>query len=437
MGNRLSFYFSQGTKNVRKSFLIIIGLSLALSMVSGISLYIDSYQKNLVNESFYQILDYDVKYGYEVFSNNISESLRAYDSSVTSVMLDAEKLEIISNFQYYTIDSWDLTFYKNYTKDTGEEFHGYELVEGNDVRIGLFDENFYLSKRFDKYFSILNGTFPKSEEEIMIPIDLAYKMNITLDQTTNLYIKPEEQQNTINSTLSLSDVKVVGIYAGKLRAYAFSEIYCNHGYEYHLENNTVSSFEDIGQHSREMVFCNYNFSEPKQTHPVQILITNYNSLSQTNTSDYYLHYSSLSKYMGEGFCMDRKKIDFGSINSYARKLSQEVQIVERQIGTYTIHLEDYISWHLSNLYLMSSMFRIILQILNIPILIFAIFIGSFAIKTNTKSRLDEFLLLRSKGSPNSLLRNQFIIAAIFNGIAASTVALIAGFGTFFGFRQVQ
>ncbi|MHA1562337.1 MAG: FtsX-like permease family protein [Promethearchaeota archaeon] len=85
---------------------------------------------------------------------------------------------------------------------------------------------------------------------------------------------------------------------------------------------------------------------------------------------------------------------------------------------------------------MSNVYRIVLQILNIPILIFTIFIGSFAIKTNAKSRLDEFLLLRSKGSSNSFLRNQFFVEAIFNGVASSTFAIIAGFGTFYGFREL-
>ncbi len=435
MGNRLSFYFSQGFKNVKNSVLIILGLSLALSMVSGISLYIDSYQKNLVNDSFDQIIDFDVKYGYIYYSHNISEGFQYYDSSITSLIQNSEKLQIESNFKYFRLDSWDLTFYKNHTKDSGDAFRGLEVVDGMRFRIGLFDENFYMSKRFDKYFSIINGTSPKSDEEILIPIQLAYKMNLTVGETTNLDVKRSGTQNTINSTLSLSDVKVVGIYAGKLRNYGFSETYLYNSYNYSDENNTVTGFENIVARSAEFVFSYINFSQPEPFHPVQIFINDYNFLQQSNSSEEYDHVD-LQKYMGEGFCYNRDKINFNRINSLSRKISQEFQIIERQIHRTNINIKDYLSSHLSNLYLLSNMFRIVLQILNIPILIFAIFIGSFAIKTNTKSRLDEYLLLRSKGSPNSLLRNQFFVEAIFNGVASSTVALIAGFGTFYGFREL-
>ena len=86
MGNRLSFYFSQGSKNLKNSVLIILGLSLALSMVSGISLYIDAYQKNLVNESFEQILDFNVVYRENQYLGNISDSILEDDNSMISIV---------------------------------------------------------------------------------------------------------------------------------------------------------------------------------------------------------------------------------------------------------------------------------------------------------------------------------------------------------------
>jgi hypothetical protein len=434
MGNRFSFYFSQGSRNLKNSILIILGLSLALSMVSGISLFIDSYQSHLVNESFGQMLDFDVKYGYEVTSNNISQALKSYDSSVESLFLDAENLEIESTFQYFKLSSWDLTFYKNYTKEYGQEFGGIGVVERNDFRIGLFDEKFYISERFDKYFSIINGTFPKSDEEILISVDFAYKMNLTLGETTNLDIKASWVDDTINSTLSLSDVKVVGIYAGKFRSYSFSNTYLFNRYNYYSENNTVTGFESIVARSAEFVFCHINFSQPEQSHPVQILIYDYNLLKENSSLDAYVG-TDIEKNMGLGICYNRDLISFNSLNSYSRKISQETYIIEIALP-YSVIFRDYLSSNLSELYFISSISRVLLQILNLPILIFAIFIGSFAIKTNTKSRLDEFLLLRSKGSPNSLLRKQFLVEAFFNGVASSTVALIAGLGTFYGFREL-
>jgi len=116
MGNRLSFYFSQGIKNLKKSILIIIGLSLALSMVSGISLYIDAYQNNMVNESFGQILDFTVDYQAGIHTENLSKYFINYDSSAISLLEDSEDLDIESHFRYITLNSYELAFYKNYTQ---------------------------------------------------------------------------------------------------------------------------------------------------------------------------------------------------------------------------------------------------------------------------------------------------------------------------------
>ena len=96
MGNRLSFYFSQGSKNLRNSLLIILGLSLALSMVSGISLYIDSYQKNMVNESFEQIIDFNVEYRYDSYKENY-KIMQLYSPLVSPQNRDKIK-QVISNY---------------------------------------------------------------------------------------------------------------------------------------------------------------------------------------------------------------------------------------------------------------------------------------------------------------------------------------------------
>ncbi|MHA1510927.1 MAG: hypothetical protein ACTSRX_04320, partial [Promethearchaeota archaeon] len=148
MGNRLSFYITQGSKNLRNSLLIILGLSLALSMVSGISLYIDSYQKNMVTESFEHVLDFNVDYNYVNYTGNISDNFQAYDSSVIPLIQNSENIDIESYFRYFILDTNNFNFYKNYSQLYGLDFHGYDVVDGNFANMGLFDENFYTSKRF-------------------------------------------------------------------------------------------------------------------------------------------------------------------------------------------------------------------------------------------------------------------------------------------------
>ncbi|MHA1624901.1 MAG: hypothetical protein ACTSWH_07215, partial [Promethearchaeota archaeon] len=357
-------------------------------MVSGISLYIDSYQKNMVNESFDQILDIDIQYRYDSYKENISDNFQAYDSSVISLIQDSENLDIESHFRYFILTTYDLNFYKNYSQLYGLDFHGYELVDGNLANMGLFDEQFYLSKRFDQYYSIINGTFPKSEEEILIPIDLAYKMNLTLGETTNLDIKTAWESMPSNSSLSLSNVKVVGIYATKLMYYRFAYNWMHHSYIYHSKNDTVTDYESVSRDyiGSDFVFSYYNFSKAENNHPVQKFIYDYNVFLDNYTSeeeDYYYYY--LEESAGLAFCFNRDNIDFNHLNSYSRVISQETQILARQIDRKHAYFQDFLSRHLIDLYFMSNMYRITLQILNVPILIFAIFIGSFAIKTNAKS----------------------------------------------------
>ncbi|MHA1519303.1 MAG: FtsX-like permease family protein [Promethearchaeota archaeon] len=67
-----------------------------------------------------------------------------------------------------------------------------------------------------------------------------------------------------------------------------------------------------------------------------------------------------------------------------------------------------------------------LQFINVPVLLFSTYISSFFIYMNFKSRLDEVLLLKVRGVPFKVIRNQFVIENVINGVIASLFGTILG-----------
>ena len=87
---------------------------------------------------------------------------------------------------------------------------------------------------------------------------------------------------------------------------------------------------------------------------------------------------------------------------------------------------------LQELFEEANRMRIISQIINIPIIIVALIVGSFTSKSSTQNKVDEFLLLRSKGVSKRMVRNQIMMESLINGVVSSVLGAGLGFLTFFG-----
>jgi ABC-type lipoprotein release transport system permease subunit len=463
MGSRFDFYIKQSFKNIRKSVLIIIGLGMAISMVAGIGYYSDAYQKYSLDQSFTQIVDFNVIYRKD--GVRINETYGGTDDTIKSYMEQQDlNLEKIVNF--HLISSYSTKFYRNFSGIPASQLDGLAVYEETTFNVMYFDEGFYNSYRFNEYFEIISGTAPKAENQIMIDATFAAHFNLSLGQTYELNVKTldysayyylEDNANQNDDTSSIISqnsqpskmvphssaqqtfayktpaLTISGIYQSILDQYSF-------GYEYYYANNIYSPATEQSSSTTDLkskgigtvpVFTYYNFTKRADNHPFQTMLISANqTFGNTIKFDQTFYFTT-----GFACFYDRTTIDYNKINSISRDLSQKSTVISHNIPNY-VYYQDHLSSNLQQLYMFSQILRWIMQIMNVPILIFALFIGSFAIKTNAKSRLDEFLLLRSKGTPSNMIRNQFLMEGLINGIISSAIGCVIGIGTFFGYRSV-
>ena len=69
MLNQFYFYFHQGRTAVKRSVLTILAIGMAVSLISGVNYYIDSYQSQAFEESFNDVFDFSV-YQHERFTTS-------------------------------------------------------------------------------------------------------------------------------------------------------------------------------------------------------------------------------------------------------------------------------------------------------------------------------------------------------------------------------
>ena len=59
---RIKYYLTQGKYTSKNAYLVIIGLSIAISMVAGISYFADSYGMHMIESTASNLLDYTFSY---------------------------------------------------------------------------------------------------------------------------------------------------------------------------------------------------------------------------------------------------------------------------------------------------------------------------------------------------------------------------------------
>jgi ABC-type antimicrobial peptide transport system permease subunit len=237
--------------------------------------------------------------------------------------------------------------------------------------------------------------------------------------------------NNINLNYSLSNFTISGVYKAKQ---SYIDNFGWFGYELldQLENSGNLVYDSYSFHGRP-IFAYFNFTAMQNGHPFQELFNQITVDVQKTGMTYEWSYPRMS--FGLFVLYDRSSIEYSRMMSLVRQFEQKDQIIQHNIPS-DVNYSNLLRYKLQNLYSQSNSIRFVMQIMNMPILIFAYVLGAFATKINAKSRLDEILLLRSKGSSNKMIRNQFLWEGIANGLVSSIFGLLMGTGLFYMFRQL-
>ncbi len=384
----MGFYFHQAFKYIGQSKLTIIALGLAVSMVAGFGYYYDSAQNFTLNDSYTDFIDFSVDYG-----ANLEPSL---DLAIPEEGFEIQNLFNNSDFNYQD------EFFIHYLSSSSCKLQ--YINEDNetkvDVPIWVFSNlDLYQSSRFSEYYQLIDGTIPKAPEEFLVSEKLVEKYNVSIGVNQSLTYQIDIE------TKNITGLNIVGIYSPLYEDKTFgkrdgsSRVFLMFGfnnleesYDYYPYKSLIDTLEDNPEVNK---YSNYGFT----------IIPTFNIL-----------------YNREGINIAFLKIASTNIESDLYKIA-----IHFPNG---ITLDNYLTPALKDQYDSQSDLRLKVQITNIPIAIFAVYLGSIANKSKVRKRYHEFFSMRMRGFPKSMVVYQFIIEAFLNSILISIVGLFAGIGIF-------
>ena len=133
MGSYLKFFFKQGVHNIRRSVLILLGISLSVAVLSGINIYVNSAQFSYLNESFDMIEDYNF-----FFSDSANqfqyegEMYTGYAEYIDSVVSEASiKYDAYYEYDFFNFPEFGLV--KNYSGVPDDQLGGRENFEYQEI----------------------------------------------------------------------------------------------------------------------------------------------------------------------------------------------------------------------------------------------------------------------------------------------------------------
>ena len=118
MFNRIIFYFRQASSNLKRSILIILSISIAISMVAGALYYSNSFEETSLTNGFSNVTDISV-YSYSSaidFSSNLVNSYSKITDAVNQSGLD-----IVSSFEYGFLDKSSNYIYRDFSNSSSVE----------------------------------------------------------------------------------------------------------------------------------------------------------------------------------------------------------------------------------------------------------------------------------------------------------------------------
>ncbi len=452
MGNYFKFLYKQGMHNIKRSFLILIGISLSIAVMSGINIYINSAQVGYLNSQLYTLSDLYVGYTDDNLDYQGAKFHVKYDD--IEEIYWGSGIDFAGFYAYDSIDIPQLGIIKNYSDVLeSDRIPGLEELEYLNVYLQIFDYSFYSSYRFNEFFNIVLGTAPSNPNEMMVDYATYQRLNLTVGEETTLDLKFYRSRDGYRGTdtkpsryyplydYNWTDVVISGIYVPLKPSFRFID----QTYNSSISNYDFSKLNQIpllDQHNLP-VFTGYDMNESAVGND-HFFIDFMDRLVSEITSGSYTGKNLIEQHFGVMAEYDRATIGTGQIYSTKQNLENAYIYIHYQVysGTNPVSIRRsstvVVQPLFSKLDQVQTRFESIkteFQIINIPIFIFAIIIGNLGFKTKIRGRNEEFLLFRSKGMSTWRINLLIISETIFNALFIFIIGMAGGLGFFNLFKH--
>ncbi len=441
-----SFHIKQSFFNMKKQWAILVCLSFCLSMVAGLSYFSEVTQEDQFNNSLNSIADIEIVH-YQLINTGLlgntfiqprlgySENF-AISENLIIKSISESKLDLIDYYRYgiltmekafFCISDFETIDFS----DSEDVLSAKKAIDASEIKLMVSDDDFYTSSRFNDSFKVIQGRTPTKPEEILIDFNFAKKYSLNINEIANITLLIGRFMETYMYRLKdfqLENVTISGFYLPTQLVYELDSETFEYSYTYqdHLSNLTYIENED--KFDGPAIFSWYNFSGPDYNHPFQKLY-----IKIANDQNFWA-YLMQGSYTRSGYILEynRESIKFNSLDSKIKEISYQSKELSF-LMPWDVSLVDKISYQLNQLYDQFQKTRFLIQLLNLPLIVFSILISRSFIKKQDKKEL--ILALCRRGVPLKIIKKQQLYQIIIYSIITSIIGIIFGIFTFYLYQN--
>ncbi|MHA1887148.1 MAG: FtsX-like permease family protein [Promethearchaeota archaeon] len=441
MSSLFKFYIGKSFLNLKRKWLVILSIGLAISTVVGLNYYSRALFSSKFDDSFDFFQDFEISHTqiYGEHHSAIPKLRYSYNfqKDYQDIMkrIEQSSLDLEGVYQYGILSMEEGFWVHNEWRSvdlssTTSVLDYHRKLNATEIEFFVSDENFYLSSRFNKFFKVIEGRTPQNQQEILIEYRFALQHGLHVGENTNISMLIGSDLDfsppyVDYKSFQLKNVSIVGIYLSTEHDYYLDTEHLVYSYTYsdYLSNEKIKI--SLNYFDEPAMFSYYNFSGPDMEHPFQKLY-----LEIANDGIFYQYLRTAYTRSGYLLMYQRDLLDFN-------KMSQQISIIQSYTKNFSIYLPlehgfvDLLSTNMKIFYQDFQNIKSLFLLLYIPIILFSISISILFIKTSKENQEKEFFYLKTIGIPNKKLRNLIIFESTLDGIVSAILGIFLGFGIFF------
>ncbi len=396
---------SSAFHSFRKTPLLIIGLSLALAMVSVLNIY--SYNVKLYEMDNFKRSHFDMAIftttSMEINTTTISE---LYPDGQMDIQNAVEK-------RYAMAESHEFLSLSSDTSILLADSNEYGLSnQSESFAVLLSDPTFFTGSAFSRDFQLVSGRMPQDPHELIIDVVSASYLGLIENYSNPLHMGTYNASDTsqLIQTTSLTNetTQIVGIYVPLHTSIRYTRYHSfSHNFFYSLDSleninpdHYIRSFD-----WKTAAVLGIGESHDFTSHPLLHSIASaYETLPSNDTALW-------NRHAGIGFQYDRTAIPLNKLNAWKKDYYDQYSGLYADLEAMP-NLEDYRISDSMGDNIDEIQYRLndirFLQIMNVPLLICIILIGQLLIKTHFSGKMKSFHQSMIQGYPRKMIVQQLL-----------------------------
>ena len=383
--------FKDLTRSKGKSIIVILGILIAIILISGINISTSSLTSYNFKKSLSDIY--------------VDISIRAKSDDIDGDLKKLNKVKEYDSIIEHIIPCYSRSFYYELIITSNDSINWDKIIEDNfntsyfQYRASIHGVNnsFYSLDRFNSTYELLSGRLPLNPREILLDYKTFSSLNLSINETITLgtYVN-RPYEGLVNLTFTISNLKVVGI----------------------IKINDVEALDDfyLAMWKKNVILTNFGFAQEL-----------HENLSISN--DPYNHYN-FSNYVWYNFFINHNNLDLLNIEGLIERINRINNriYIEYQVEYYTYIYGD-LYWRLIQAQGYMAGVQTLLLMISIPVYFLGFFLSMTLYTVSMDKQEIKFGQYMSKGASKQQIILWIIIQAAIYGVVGGLIGFYGGYFT--------